>query len=793
MGSTGIERLPMVPLREAVVFPRTMVPFVVGRHSSLLALDHVLSGEPRRIFLSSQRDAAVDEPRPEDIYPMGTIAQVVQSLKVASGNVRMLAEGLCRARAVDITRAPEGYLVAEVLPVHEAAAGAEDLGELSRRIQDLFEEYVKQNPTLPAETLLSTVKVTDPGRLADTVAAHLLVAAEIKQDLLERAFVRDRMERLVQVITLEIDKLRSEQRVNARVKQQLERAQKEYYLNEKIKAIQHELGRGGKENDLDLLRERITGSQMPDEAREKAEAELRRLEAMPPVSAEATVSRTYLDWLLSIPWGKKTPEKRDLKRARRILEQDHHGLTEVKERILEHLAVRRLAPDGRRHTILCFVGPPGVGKTSLARSIARATGREFVRLSLGGVRDEAEIRGHRRTYIGALPGRIVQSVRKAGAMNPVFLLDELDKMSTDFRGDPSAALLEVLDPEQNHAFVDHYLDVEFDLSDVFFIATANVLHTIPPALQDRLETIRLAGYTLAEKLAIAQRFLVPKQLTAHGLSRRQVALDPATLQFVIERYTREAGVRSLERELARVCRKLARKLVDREWSGSVSVTAEAAEELLGVPRYRAPEGRRENEVGVATGLAWTAVGGEILTPEVSAVPGRGRLLVTGQVGEVMQESANAALTYVRSRAADLGIDPAFYRRLDIHIHVPEGAIPKDGPSAGIAMATALVSMLAGIPVRAEVAMTGEITLRGKILPVGGIKEKVLAAHRSGIRTVVLPRDNEKDLGELPPEVTGGVTILLAAHMDSVLPAALERPPTSLAIVEETEADDARAH
>ncbi len=793
MTSTGIERLPMVPLREAVVFPRTMVPFVVGRQSSVLALEHVLAGEPRRIFLSSQRDAAVDEPRPEDIHPMGTIAQVVQSLKVASGNVRILAEGLCRARALDIVRTPEGYLVAEVLPVHEPAATGDDVSGLVRRVQELFEEYVKQNPTLPAETLLSTVRVTDPGRLADTIAAHLLVGAEFKQDLLERTFVRDRLERLVQIVTLEIDKLRSEQRVNARVKQQLERAQKEYYLNEKIKALQHELGRGGKENDLDQLRERIVAAAMPTEAREKAEAELRRLEAMPPVSAEATVSRSYLDWLLAIPWGKKTAEKRDLKRARRVLEHDHHGLSEVKERILEHLAVRRLAPAGRRHTILCFVGPPGVGKTSLARSIARATGREFVRLSLGGVRDEAEIRGHRRTYIGALPGRIVQSMRKAGAMNPVFLLDELDKMSTDFRGDPSAALLEVLDPEQNHAFVDHYLDVELDLSDVFFIATGNVLHTVPAPLQDRLETIRLAGYTLPEKLAIAERFLVPKQLEAHGLAARQVKLPAATLQLVVERYTREAGVRGLERELARIFRKLARKLVDREWSGSFAVTPDAAEELLGVPRYRPPEARRESEIGVATGLAWTAIGGEILTPEVSAVPGRGKLLVTGQIGDVMQESANAALTYVRSRAAELGTDPAFYRRLDIHIHVPEGAIPKDGPSAGIAMATALVSMLAGIPARPDVAMTGEITLRGKVLPVGGIKEKVLAAHRSGIRTVILPRENEKDLAEIPSEVAGELTVVLVGHMDEVLPAALERPPVALPVVEEARDEGDRAH
>ncbi|MBP7147568.1 MAG: endopeptidase La [Acidobacteria bacterium] len=784
MGSLELDRLPMVPLREAVVFPRTMVPFVVGRQSSLKALDRVLQGPDRRIFLACQRDAAVDEPREEEVHSIGTIATIVQSLKVASGNIRILVEGISRARALGVERTDEGFFIAEVATLADRAAPGNELEELGRQALTLFEEYVKQNPALPAETLLSTLKVTEPGRVADTIAAHLLVPAEVKQDLLERFVVRERLERLVRVIEMEIDKLRVDQRVNSRVKQQLERAQREYYLSEKIKAIQQELGRGLKENDLEVLAARIDGAGMPAEAKDKAQAELRRLEAMPPVSAEATVSRTYLDWLLAVPWSARSAEKRDLKRARRILEEDHHGLEEVKERILEHLAVRRLAPGSRQHTILCFVGPPGVGKTSLARSIARATGRKFVRVSLGGVRDEAEIRGHRRTYIGALPGRVIQMMRKAGTKNPVFLLDELDKMSTDFRGDPSAALLEVLDPEQNHAFQDHYLEVDYDLSEVFFIATANVLHTVPPALQDRLETIHLPGYTLAEKLAIGERFLVPKQVVANGFKPRQVRFPRASLQDVVERYTREAGVRQLEREISRACRKLARQLVDREWSGHVEVDPEKLAALLGVPRFRVAGNRRENEVGVATGLAWTAVGGELIVPEVSVVPGRGQLMITGQVGGVMQESANAALTYVRSRAAELGIDTAFYRRRDIHIHVPEGAIPKDGPSAGIALATALVSFLAGIPARADVAMTGEITLRGRVLPVGGIKQKILAAHRCGIRAVILPRENEKDLGEIPADVLAGLEICLVDHMDEVLPRALERAPAAVPLVEQ---------
>ncbi len=787
MAQTDIIRLPMVPLREAVVFPRTLVPFVVGRQSSIKALERVLAGDERRIFLACQRNAAAEDPDPEDIHSVGTIATVVQSLKVASGNVRMLVEGTVRARALDVVRSPDGFLVAEVAALDDRGGTGPTAETLARAAGTAFETYVKNHPTLPPETMLQTLKVTEPGRLADTIAANLTIGADVKQDLLERTSVIERLEQVIRVIEQETEKLRLDVSINSRVKGQLERAQREYYLSEKIKAIQQELGRAAT-NDLEELAKKVESAGLPEGALEKARLELKRLEAMAPMSAEATVSRTYLDWMVAVPWTAKSRENRDLKRARRVLEEDHHGLEEVKERILEHLAVRRLAPDAGQRAILCFVGPPGVGKTSLARSIARATGREFVRVSLGGVRDEAEIRGHRRTYVGAFPGRVLQSMKKAGTTNPVFLLDEIDKMSMDFRGDPSAALLEVLDPEQNHAFNDHYLDVDYDLSKVFFIATANVLHTIPGPLQDRLEVLRLPGYTLAEKLSIAERFLVRKQLEAHGLDaarRHVVTFTREALVAVVERYTREAGVRNLEREIARACRKLARKLVEKEWSARFEIAPETLADLLGVPRFRPPEARTRSEVGVVTGLAWTAVGGEVLTPEVAVVPGKGQLMVTGQIGEVMQESARAALTYVRSRAAELGIDPTFYRNKDIHLHVPEGAIPKDGPSAGVAIAVALVSILAGIPARADVAMTGEITLRGRVLPVGGIKEKVLAAHRIGLRTVILPRENEKDLADIPPDVAQELAIVLVEHVDEVLPRALERPPKSLALVDET--------
>ncbi|GAB4373408.1 MAG: endopeptidase La [Acidobacteriota bacterium] len=793
MGEQRTERLPMVPLREAVVFPNTLVPFVVGRSSSLTAVERAL-GQGRRIFLACQRDAAIDDPMPEQVRSVGTVARIVQSLKVASGNVRMLVEGEARARALEIERDPGGFLAAQIVRLDERGRGGAAVGELARRAAELFERYVESHPSLPPETMLSTLKSDDPGRLADTIAASLVVSAEVKQDLLERTLVLERLERLVQVLEQENERLMLDRRLDQTVKERVEKAQRDFYLSEKLKAIQSELG-GGAEEEIARLREQIESRGMPEDVRSKALAELRRLEAMPASSAEATVSRTWLDWIVGLPWSERSRERRDIARARRVLDEDHHGLERVKERILEYLAVRRLAPRGRQRTILCFVGPPGVGKTSLARSIARATGRRFVRVSLGGVRDEAEIRGHRRTYVGAFPGRIVQMLRKATTVNPVMLLDELDKMSTDFRGDPSAALLEVLDPEQNHAFVDHYLDVEVDLSQVFFIATANVLHTVPPPLLDRLEVLRLPGYTLAEKLAIARRFLLPRLVDEHGLARQGVEVPDDSLRLLIERYTREAGVRNLERELAAVMRKLARRVVEEKATGPFTIDEQELAALLGPPKFRRAEARRDAELGVATGLAWTAWGGELLAPEVAVVQGKGRLEVTGQIGSVMNESARAALTYVRSRAPELGIEPATFETHDVHIHVPEGAIPKDGPSAGVALAVALVSRLAGVPARADVAMTGEVTLRGKVLPVGGVKEKLLAAHRAGLRTVILPRENDKDLVELPEDVAGELEIVLVEHLDEVLPRALERLPAALPIVPpgDERADTERAH
>jgi ATP-dependent Lon protease len=665
-------------------------------------------------------------------------------------------------------------------PIERKAEVNPEVQETMNRASTLFERFIKYSPGLPYETMLSTVRIADPGRLADTIAAHLPVGVEEKQGLLETISPIDRLEGVARLLESEIEKLRVDKKIHNRVKKQMEKAQKEYYLNEKIKAIQQELGRkDDRVNEIEEFRQKIEAARMPAEAKEKALQELKRLEVMPPVSAEATVSRNYLEWLLAVPWSKKSRELIDIKKAERILDEDHYGLEKIKERILEFLAVRRLVKK-MKGSILCFVGPPGVGKTSLAKSIARATGRNFVRLSLGGVRDEAEIRGHRRTYIGAFPGQIVQMMRKAGTRNPVFLLDEVDKMAADFRGDPSAALLEVLDPEQNNAFLDHYLDTEYDLSDVMFIATANVMHTIPPALRDRMEVIRIAGYTLNEKMAIAQRYLVPKQVKAHGLDDKSVAFEEQAVAEIIERYTREAGVRNLERELASICRKIARKVVSGESEGTITLTAPRVVELLGVPRYHpAREEDRVAEVGVAFGLAWTVVGGEILTIEATLMRGRGRLTVTGQLGEVMQESAHAAMSYVRSRAEALGIDPMFHRKYDIHIHIPEGAIPKDGPSAGITLATALASLLSGTPVRADVAMTGEVTLRGRVLPIGGLKEKVLAAYRFGMKTVVLPKENEKDLSEIPDDISRQLSFKLVSSMDEVLEIALEGPVSAV--------------
>jgi ATP-dependent Lon protease len=770
-----IETLPMVPLRDVVVFPHMMIPFVIGRPSSIKALEYALV-KGKRIFLSAQHDASRDNPAPEEIHTLGTICNIVQSLKLPDGNVKVLVEGLERGRVLEFREDGSGFLkvVVKLIPRQVEAGGGVEA--VMSKVIALFEQYVKLSNNLHYDAMLAAVRVEDPGKLADTIASHLVVGVEEKQNLLEMFSPLERLTRIHAVLEAEVEKLTVDKRIQGRVKKQMERAQKEYYLNEKMKAIQKELGRKDERlSEIDELRKKIEQSRMPKEAEEKALAELKRLESMPPMSAEATVSRNYLDWLIAVPWTRRTKERKDLSAAEVILNEDHHGLEKVKERIVEFLAVRQLVakPKG---PILCFAGPPGVGKTSLARSIARCTNRKFVRMSLGGVRDEAEIRGHRRTYIGAFPGQIIQMMKKAGTRNPVFLLDEVDKMSMDFRGDPSAALLEVLDPEQNHSFTDHYLDVEFDLSSVFFIATANVLHTIPQALQDRMEVLRLPGYTEREKVEIAKRHLVPKQLESNGLSGENLSFTDEALEAVIRRYTREAGVRSLEREISTVCRKIARKVVLEGRSHSAQVTEDSVVSYLGIPRFRTARQEEHNEVGTATGLAWTEVGGEILPIEVTLMPGKGSLRLTGKLGDVMQESAHAAMSYVRSRAVDLGIDPAFHRKLDVHIHVPEGAIPKDGPSAGITMATALVSALSKVAVRRDVAMTGEITLRGKVLPIGGVKEKLMAAHRFGVTTIILPRENEKDLADIPKPVLDALHVDLVEHVDEVLKIALVPSP-----------------
>ena len=765
-----IRTLPMMPLRDVVIFPYMMSAFVVGRESSIRALEEALAGD-KKIFLATQHDASVDEPKPNEIYQVGTIAAIVQSVKLPDGNIKVLVEGAERGKVVKVA-SEEGYFRVTVRTAAYRAVSTPTLEQLQQRVTALFEQYVKLSQSLNYETMIAAVKSDDIGKFTDTVAANLNISIEEKQELLEIFDPVDRLTRIADILDIEIEKLNVDRTIQGRVKRQMERAQREYYLNEKIKAIQKELGRNEK-NEIEEMRKRIQSSGMTADAREKAEAELGRLEMMPPMSAETTVSRNYLEWLLSVPWKKRSKEIRDIRRAEKILEEDHYGLEKIKERILEFLAVRQLVrvPKG---SILCFVGPPGVGKTSLGRSIARATGRKFVRLSLGGVRDEAEIRGHRRTYIGALPGQIIQMMKKAGTVNPVFLLDEVDKMSMDFRGDPSAALLEVLDPEQNNTFMDHYLDVEYDLSKVFFITTANVIHTIPQPLQDRMEILRLSGYTEPEKVEIAKRFLVRKQRENCGLKPENPVFTEEAIQGIIRGYTREAGVRNLEREIANICRKVARKVVAEGHGSQVTVKAEDLKEYLGVIKYRDTRAEEKNEVGLAIGMAWTEVGGELLHIEATVMQGKGRLLLTGKLGEVMQESGQAAMSYVRSRAARLGLDADFYRRFDIHLHIPEGAIPKDGPSAGITLATAIISALTRIPARRDVAMTGEITLRGKVLPIGGLKEKVLAAHRMGIQAVILPRDNEKDLPDIPANIQQELSLRFVDTMDEVLELALEQ-------------------
>ena len=768
---------PMVPIRDVVVFPSMMVPFVIGRASSVVALEMALRRD-KKIYLATQKDASQDNPSPKDIYSVGTVANIVQSLKLPDGNIKVLVEGVRRARTVEVHEM-EDYFQAQVRFEAVPKASHAKITLLTKRLNLLFEEFAKLNPNINYETIAQAARSTETERLSDTIAANLPIGVEDKQALLEVVNPAQRMEKICEFIEIEIEKIKMDKSVQGRVRRQMEKAQREYYLNEKVKAIQKELGRGEKD-EIEELKKKVEEARMPEDAQDKALNEIRRLEQMPPMSAETTVSRTYLEWLVSMPWTKRSREIRDINRAEKVLNEDHYGLEKVKERVLEFLAVRQLVRKRSQGSILCFVGPPGVGKTSLGRSIARATGRKFVRLSLGGVRDEAEIRGHRRTYIGALPGQIVQMMKKAGTKNPIFLLDEVDKMSMDFRGDPSAALMEVLDPEHNNTFVDHYLDTELDLSEVLFICTGNVLHGIPRPLQDRMEVIEISGYTELEKLNIASQFLVSKQRKANGLKPAQLDFKDGAIQEIIRHYTRESGVRNLEREIGSVCRKVVRKIV----AGRKPKKGEAKEytiedktihEFLGVPKYRTQMATEANEIGLATGLAWTEVGGEVLLTEATTMQGKGELLLTGKLGEVMQESAKAALSFVRSRSNEYSLVKDFHKFMDMHVHVPEGAIPKDGPSAGITMATTIVSILTGIPVRRDVAMTGEITLRGKVLPIGGVKEKILAAHRARIKTVILSKENEKDLKELPESVLDEIKIVLVESMDEVLDIALEQP------------------
>ncbi len=772
MTETNLMQLPLVPLRDMVVFPSMMAPFVVGRKASILALEATLATSDKRIFLATQRDPKIDDPSMDEIYHVGVVATVVQNLKLPNQNVKVMVEGLFRA---EITGWHEsgGFLTVDAKAIDTTHPLTPEVSQYMQKLVEIFEQYAKMSHHLAFEGVMSTLKLDDPDKFADTLASHLLITTGEKQLLLETPSPYERLQKLQDFLEIEIEKINIDKRINSKVKKQMERAQKEYYLNEKIKAIHHELGRKDDRSDeIEELRQKIEEAGMPKETKEKAMQELKRLEAMPGVSAEATVSRNYIEWLVSVPWKKATKEIKDIELAEKILDEDHYGLDKIKERILEFLAVRQLVKQPKG-TILCFVGPPGVGKTSLAKSIARATGRKFVRLSLGGVRDEAEIRGHRRTYIGAFPGQIIQRMKKAGTVNPVFLLDEVDKMSMDFRGDPSAALLEVLDPEQNNQFVDHYLDVEYDLSKVMFIATANVVHTIPAPLKDRMEIISLSGYTHLEKLAIGKQFLVSKQRQEQGLEEAKITFEDTALEELIDSYTRESGVRSLEREIGSILRKVARQVLQHGAGYELVINRPKVKELLGKAKYRSQQIHDKSEIGLATGLAWTEVGGEILSTEVALSRGKGNLTLTGKLGDVMQESARAALSYVRSRAELFGLDPDFHASLDIHIHVPEGAIPKDGPSAGITMATALLSAVTKIPVHRDIAMTGEITLRGKVLPVGGVKDKILAAARAGISRIILPADNERDLDEIPEDVREKMEFHLVENMDEVVLVALD--------------------
>jgi ATP-dependent Lon protease len=771
---------PVLPLRDVVVFPHMVIPLFVGRDKSIKALDEAL-GNDKQILLVSQKSAEIDDPSVADIHPIGTLATVLQLLKLPDGTVKVLVEGERRAMVHDYV-ATDPYFAAEISPIAETGQLVEREAEvLLRSALGMFEQYVKLNKKIPPEILTSLQGIEDLGRLADTIAAHMTLKLEEKQVVLEMGHVQQRLEHLMGLMESEVEILQMEKRIRGRVKRQMEKSQREYYLNEQMKAIQKELGElEDAPNEAEELAQKIEKAGMSKEAKAKATAELNKLKMMSPMSAEATVVRNYVDWLVSVPWKKRSKVLRDLPKAESVLETDHYGLEKVKERILEYLAVQHRVRK-IKGPILCLVGPPGVGKTSLAQSIARATGRKFVRMSLGGVRDEAEIRGHRRTYIGSLPGKIIQNMSKVGVRNPLFLLDEIDKMSMDFRGDPSSALLEVLDPEQNHTFNDHYLEVDFDLSDVMFVATANTLN-IPGPLLDRMEVIRLPGYTEDEKSEIARRYLIPKQMKNNGLEEKELAITVPAVRDMIRHYTREAGVRNLEREVAKVSRKVVKEILlkdDKKEGTQIRVTPAVLERYLGVPRFRFGKADVNDQVGQVTGLAWTEVGGELLTIESAMVPGKGKLTHTGHLGEVMRESIQAALTVVRSRARVLGLDPDFHQKYDIHIHVPEGATPKDGPSAGIAMCTALVSALTDIPVRAEVAMTGEITLRGEVLPIGGLKEKLLAARRGGISVVLIPDENARDLTEIPKNIKKDLDIRPVKWIDEVFQVALQHMPTPL--------------
>ncbi|SFU91482.1 ATP-dependent proteinase. Serine peptidase. MEROPS family S16 [Paenacidovorax caeni] len=771
--------LPLLPLRDVVVFPHMVIPLFVGRPKSIKALELAMEAD-RRIMLVAQKAAAKDEPSASDMFDMGCVSTILQMLKLPDGTVKVLVEGQQRAQVQGIAD-EETHFVASVLPVAEVSGDDDgkpsEIEALRRAVMQQFDQYVKLNKKIPPEILTSIASIDDPGRLADTIAAHLPLKLENKQAVLDLALVKERLENLFEQIDREVDILNVDKRIRGRVKRQMEKSQRDFYLNEQVKAIQKELGEGEEGADVEEIEKKIKAARMPAEARKKAEAELKKLKLMSPMSAEASVVRNYIDVLTGLPWSKKTKIKHDLLNAELVLNEDHYGLEKVKDRIMEYLAVQQRV-DKVKAPILCLVGPPGVGKTSLGQSIAKATGRKYVRMALGGMRDEAEIRGHRRTYIGAMPGKVLQSLNKVGTRNPLFLLDEIDKLGTDFRGDPSSALLEVLDPEQNHTFADHYVEVDFDLSDVMFVATSNSMN-IPPALLDRMEVIRLSGYTEDEKTSIAMKYLLPKQMGNNGVKDAELQVTEAAVRDIVRYYTREAGVRSLERELSKICRKVVKGLQLKKLEPQVVVTAENLADYLGVRKYSYGRAEQQNQVGQVVGLAWTEVGGDLLTIETATMPGKGNITRTGSLGDVMKESVEAARTVVRSRARVLGIKDEAFEKRDIHIHVPDGATPKDGPSAGIAMATALVSALTGIPVRADVAMTGEITLRGEVTAIGGLKEKLLAALRGGIKTVLIPEENVKDLQEIPDNVKSGLEIVPVKWIDKVLDVALESKPVPL--------------